>query len=151
MPTKYTREDSPRALRERRRTPFLSHAPGRGLNRRRRFVLLYAAVLAFFLLLAAGQFVGARFAYLGQPVRRGVGEVVAKEVREGPDGAPAYWLRVRVSLGEGVSAEAGAPMDREHWAAFAPGDRVAVLYQRANGRAAVRLHECGLVALPPGE
>ena len=151
MAIKYTRDDGVHALRERKQTPYISHLPRRRPSQRRRLLLIYAGVLVFLLLLAGGQFLRGRFAYLGQPVRRGVGEVVGKETRQTPGQPATCWLRVRIPLEDGKHGEDLAAIDRDHWNAFEKGDQVGVLYQRANEGAAVRIHECGLVALPPAQ
>ena len=151
MPTKYTQDDSVHALRQSKRTPYLSQMPKRRLSQRGRLMVIYAGVGALLLVIAMGQYMGTRFDYLGQPVRRGVGEGTGKEIRNPAGAGETWWLRIRVPLGEGVYAEDTAKIGREHWEMFQRGDHVAVLYQRANARNAVRIHECGLVALPAPE
>ncbi len=150
MPTKYVRDWGASRDGEGRKTPFRKHLQRPAtVSSRRRFMFVYAGLLGLTVFVFAASSMIRIMQYESQPILRGVGKVVGLE--EGSTGGESeHLLRVRVPLGGDRWAEDTAFLDEEQWRGFRMGDSVAVLYQVSRFGVGIRIRECGLVALSPG-
>ena len=79
-----------------------------------------------------------------QPVIRGEGTIVATE--RSAEGHGVVKLEVAVKGAEPMFASWEIP--DPYWTSLSPKDRIAVVYQLNNTGTAIRVIECGIVALP---
>jgi hypothetical protein len=155
MPVKYQPEDSVREVREARRTPFQSmdRGPG-GLRRRQQWIILIVPAVLIFMMFLAGRYQAAReeAPFEDQPLLRGSGLILNKRIdNAAPE--PRYLLEIYCQIipenrEEPLEFTDIAETDREAWEKFARNDRIGVLYQISRNGGAVRIRECGRLALP---
>lgn len=145
MTTKYHRHQEQSEEPEGRRTPFTRQGPLMPRMSRRQgtfiiFAFLFSAVLLSQLALRRGRL----DPFALQPAIRGEGTIVGTE--RGPAGEGLVRLEVTAEGGEPLGATWTIP--EPYWALLSPGDRVALVYQISNSGTALRVIECGIVALP---
>jgi len=142
---KYHRHQTRPEEPERRRTPFIRQGPPiRRMSRRQATFVIFAFLLSAMLLSQLAVRRARLDPYALQPVVRGAGTIIQTE--RGPDGQGIVKLEVAVEGGAALSADWSIP--DPHWALLGPGDRVVVVYQINNSGTALRVIECGIVALP---
>ena len=144
MTIKYHRHQDRPEEPERRRTPFMRQGPPiRRMSRRQGIFVIFGFLLSALLLsqLAVRRTRLDPFAL--QPVIRGQGTIVATE--RGPEGQGLVTLEVAAQGETPLSAAWNIP--DPYWALLEPGDRVGVVYQITNSGTALRIIECGIVAL----
>lgn len=145
MTIKYHRNQGRPEEPERRRTPFMRQGPPiRPMSRRQATFVIFTFLLSAVLLsqLAIRRTRLDPFAL--QPVIRGEGTIVATE--RGAEGQGVVTVEVAVEGGDPLHATWNIP--DPYWAVLVPGDRVGVVYQISNSGMALRIIECGIVALP---
>lgn len=145
MVTKFHRvQERPEDV-EQRRTPYMRQGtPIRRMSRRQATFVIFTFSLSALLLsqLAVRRTRLDPFAL--QPVIRGEGMIV--ETRRGPEGEGLVTLEVAAEGDTSLGAAWTIP--DPYWALLDPGDRVGVVYQLNNSNTALRIIECGIVALP---
>ncbi len=135
------RQDAPPG----RQTPWMRQ--GRPIGRMSRRQAMFV-IVSF--LLSAGLLsqLAVRRAHLNpyglQPVVRGEGTIIRTEPV--PEGGGLVGLEVTVEREKVLAAE--WPIPAPYWAALAVGDRLTVVYQVHPSGTALRVLECGIVALP---
>jgi len=141
MATKYTREDR----WERRTSPpqggFFARMPPK-----RRLLVIYLGILIFTLFGILASRFGAITEFSSQTPQRGIGTVIAKELREGPE-EPLQILTIRMSQETRKEIDAEVPVEPEQWEAFTPGDRIGILYERSRWSGDIRILEVGIAPL----
>ena len=147
MAIKYVRESKADQALDGRSTPFQRAGRAGRWPIRKKLTVIYIGILVMSVLAFTSSLLVQKGSFRGQPVVRGVGVVEEKASRSGPNGETLHFLRLRVPLDSDRWAEDEADIDAEHWAGFSEGDRVGILYQISRDGGAVRIRECGLVAL----
>lgn len=145
MTTKYHRHEGRPEEPERRRTPFMRQGPPiRRMSRRQATFVIFTFLLSAVLLsqLAIRRTREDPFAL--QPVIRGEGTIVQTE--RVADGRGIVSLEVAVEGGPSLGATWEIP--DPYWTSLSPGDRITVVYQVSHSGSALRIIECGIVALP---
>jgi hypothetical protein len=145
LTTKYHRYQERPEAPEPRRTPFMRQGPPmRRMSRRQATFVIVVFLLSAVLLsqLAIRRTRSDPFAL--QPAIRGEGTIV--ETERGPEGQGLVRLEIAVEGGASLSASWEIP--DPYWALLSTGDRVAVVYQLSHVPTALRILECGIVALP---
>lgn len=145
MATKYHRNAERQDAPPRRQTPWMRQGRPIGRMSRRQAVFVIVGFLLSAGLLSQLAVRRARLdPYALQPVVRDEGTIVRTEPL--PEGGGLVGLEVTVE-GENVLATEWT-IPAPYWAALAVGDRLAVVYQVHPGGTALRVLECGIVALP---
>jgi hypothetical protein len=153
MTTKYERPDFHGATWRARGTPYLRQQIGNsGMTPRGRgFLIVLSTLMVLCLLTVVSVTIRSKSSEEivteeSAPLIRGEAVVTGK----GRDASGNFQLHLRVVLEGEQDVEAVTLMEEEFWAAFQPGDRVAVLYERSGDTGALLVRECGLVALSSG-
>lgn len=145
MTTKYHRYQRRPEDPERRRTPFTRQGPPiRRMSRRQGTFVIFTFLLSAVLLSQLAIRRARLDPYALQPVIRGEGTIIRTE--RGPEGQGLVTLEVAVEGETPLGAAWNIP--DPYWALLGPGDRVGLVYQINNAGTALRIIECGIVALP---
>ena len=117
------------------------------LDPKKRLVVIYLGLMGLAMLLLLTHMFSVPTQFGGQPVERGEGVIVKKEVHD--EGESAHFFLIKVSLPEGDPLVAYGRTDAETFERLEEGDRIGVLYQTNRKKTQIRIRETGLVALPP--
>ena len=146
MATKYNRESEVSERVEARRTPWMRQGtpPGR-MSRRQRLFVIFLGLMSLGLLSQLAYRLNRDSGYTLQPVKRGVGVIVARE--EADVNAELATVRVEMPVGNPGPLVATCEIPAPYWQNLSVGDRLAVLYRLSKTQQEIQVVECGMVAL----